>query len=162
MSTANFYNHPNGIYLVPEINEKDAANWLRDNGATDTEITPEAIDNAIYEALEYDTEEFLDNLKYDYMDAGYIAGLYSKNLLVVSNANGLEIAEIRLQSGYYKGVQVIFETEPEKLENGETYYPLYQWYSPNHKKALKILASHTNQVEQAYKFNNGEAGYIFV
>lgn len=173
MSTNNFYNHENGIYVLQDCTEQEALELLMDinpdhAGAFSEEEISEEIrfqNDDIYNCF---IECFGDYLEWkskgtysivsDKKHNGYAGTVYNKQDKVV--------AYLRLEGGYYSGAQVIVETDIDTLASVgalddyyDTNYDLLNDYTPNHKRLLKYLASYTTPIVRIGNFSNGEAIY---
>ena len=157
MSTNNFYNHENGIYVLPTQTLEE---FIENYG--DDEVFEDAEEQDFIEALrfqeEQDAEDFLNinmflaeelSKLYDLKTDGYN--------LEVFNKQGKMVASLSLRSGYYAGYQIIVETDPGEL--GLDDYILSKSYTPHHKRLLKIVAQHTTAIKLVGSFSNGEAVY---
>lgn len=160
MSTNNFYNHENGIFILPTYTLEE---FIKEFG--DDEHFENAEEQDFIEALQFqeeqDAEEFLsinsflaEELEkvYDLQEDQGTLSVYSKQSKLV--------AQLSLRSGYYAGVQLIVETEP--IEIGFECYTaseIRESYTPNHKRLLKIIAQHTTAINLVGSFSNGEAVY---
>lgn len=172
MSTNNFYNHENGIYVIQEYTEQEAIESLMDMnpdhaGAFSEEEISEEIrfqNDDIYECF---IECFGDYLEWKSKGAYSIVPDKRRNLAgTVYNKQGKVVACLHLEGGYYSGAQVIAETDIENLASVgalddyyETNCDLLNDYTPNHKRLLKYLASYTTPIVRIANFSNGEAIY---
>lgn len=165
MSTNNFWNHENGIFVLQQLTEEEAKLNLLDNDWSEEDITSEAIQNEISLYEHHDCEEFFEDgcgINYWLEEKGYTVvkekGNYSAK--VYNKADKL-VAELKLESGYYTGVQVIVETDPDNLLDGyyETRTELLEQYTPHHKRLLKYIGQYTKPLLKVGQFSNGEAVY---
>lgn len=165
MSTNNFYNHKNGIYLVPEYTYEDIKEMLLDNDYSEEEITDELIQSEHDFLLEIECEEFLQDgmgLNAWLTEKGYAVTQDNNNYKAkVFNKGGKLLAELRLESGYYTGCQVIVETDPYILLDGyfNTQSELLEQYTPHHKRLLKAIAEYTVPIVKVGGFSDGSAVY---
>lgn len=171
MSTNNFYNHKNGIYLVPEYTYEDIKEMLLDNDYSEEEITDELIQSEHDFYSEMTCEEFLQDgchLNYWLEEKGYktIQDERNRYKAKVFNKGGKLLAELRLESGYYTGCQVIVETDIDVIEPWVNDYEMTKaeinnMYSPHHKRLLKAIAEYTTPLIKVGQFSNGEAIYKY-
>lgn len=173
MSTNNFYNHENGIYVLQDCTEQEALESLMDMNPDHTgAFSEEEINEEIYYQNDNNYEYFIEGFGYyleqqskgtysivpDKKHNGYAGTVYNKQDKVV--------AYLRLEGGYYSGAQVIVETDIDTLASVgalddyyDTNYDLLNDYTPNHKRLLKYLASYTTPIVKIGNFSNGEAVY---
>lgn len=172
MATNNFENHANGIFLLGEYDREEAIESLKNNSYDDGYESEDFSDDEIQEEILFYSnlfaEEFLSNFVYNVeeLKMGYEVRLsnHSRYEGKVFNKKGLLVAEIKVQSGYYTGWQVIVETDPNELfcdEYFETQAELLQEYTPHHKRLLKLISMYTNKIEKVGGFSNGEAVYEY-
>jgi len=157
MSTNNFYNHENGIYVLPMQSLQE---FIEAYG--DDEFFEDAEEQDFIEALQFqeeqDAEEFLDINMFLAEELAKVYDLQEdRDSLTVYNKQGKTVASLSLRSGYYEGVQLIVETDPGEL--GLDGYTLSESYTPHHKRLLKIVAQHTTAINLVGSFSNGEAVY---
>lgn len=165
MATNNFLNHENGIFVLQQMSESDAKENLIENGWELADITEEAIQEEINMYEQMDCEEMFNDgcgLNYWLTERGYTVvkekGNYSAK---VYNKTDKLVAELTLESGYYAGVQVIVETDPDNLLDGyyDTQAELLEQYTPHHKRLLKLIGKYTTPLLKVAQFSNGEAIY---
>lgn len=160
MSTNNFYNHENGIYVLPMQSLQE---FIEAYG--DDEVFEGAEEQDYIEALQFqeeqDAEEFLELSMYLAEELAKVYDLKKDEYsLDVFNKQGKMVASLSLRSGYYEGTQLIVETDPceiglEEYSDAE----LREMYTPHHKRLLKIVAQHTTAINLVGSFSNGEAVY---
>lgn len=115
MSTNNFENAKNGIFVIEEYEPLPYEEWLSDMGYEDTEdskdeykLMAEDEDN-----LDIAIDNTLSNIKYDLMDKGLDVKVVSPYELVVSGEAG--DIRLRVKSGYYANAQIIITTQRDEL-----------------------------------------------
>lgn len=160
MSTNNFYNHENGIFVLPTQTLED---FIEAYG--DDEFFENAEEQDFIEALgfqeEQDAEEFLDINMFLAEELAKVYDLQEdQGILSVYNKQSKLVAQLSLRSGYYAGVQLIVETDPSEIGfDCYTASEIRESYTPNHKRLLKIIAQHTTAINLVGSFSNGEAVY---
>lgn len=181
MSTNNFVNHENGIFVVPETSFEQMKEWMLEDEFFESVREDGLTDEDVYEQLQFeqeiDAEEFLEQqLGYQLEQKGFnvtYTGTIQERMQVCRGDKML--AEIHLSSGYYSGIQVIVETDPEAILPfyEDTYYndrtkdyqdepvksKLYEMYTPNNKRMFKVIRECTTPITKVGQFSNGEAVY---
>lgn len=182
MSTNNFVNHENGIFVVPETSFEQMKEWMLEDEFFESVGEDGLTDEDVYEQLQFeqeiDAEEFLEyQLGYQLEKKGFNVTYTSnpfKEFMQVYRGEKM-LAEIHLQPGYYSGAQVIVETDPETiLPFCEDYYlderggriadeplvsKLRKDYTPNNKRMFKVIRECTTPITKVGQFSNGEAVY---
>ena len=172
MGTSNFYNHDNGIFLIPQTDFDQMKEWMetdeffewaREDGEP---ISNEMVWDELNMQLEEDARNWLENFKYyleDELKSGYSILMKNNYEGQVYNKGGKLVASLELRSGYYDGCQVIVETDPHELFNGyyyfETQAELLEEYTPNHKRLLKYVANYTESIVRVGGFSDGTSLY---
>lgn len=165
MGTANFYNHPNGIFVLRTLSEKEARENLLDRGYEADEITDDLIDYEIDSTLDIECTDIFQGgtgINYFLETKGFTVENQGDYCAKVFNKQGKLIAELSLESGYYEGVQLIVETNQDKLfdcEYFETNAELMEVYSPHHRRLIKAISQYTLPLGVVGSFSNGEAIY---
>jgi len=184
MGTNNFYNHTNGIFVLPLTDFDQMKEWMEEDEAFEglrEERGEEGItDEDVCEQLQFendrDMEEFLkEQLGYFLEKEGYSISLSGDYEGKIYNPKGKLLAEVAVVSGYYEGAQLIVETDPYELLQNEhdLFYndriedvqedfvksKLYEVYSPHNKKLIKIIESCTEHIYKVGQFDNGVAVY---
>lgn len=118
MSTNNFENAKNGIFVIEEYEPLPYEEWLSDMGYEDTEDAKDEY-NLIAEDennLDIAIDSTVDNIVYELKDKGYeIIQVTPYDYKVVGEH---EYIGLRVQSGYYADAQVIVTTQrDEQLMN---------------------------------------------
>lgn len=174
MSTNNFINHENGIYVLEQRTEQELKEGLLESGYQENEITEEFLQEERNFCEEMDCRELFSKgcgLNYWLEEKGYQVEQDKNNEFKarVFSKQGKVVADLILESGYYSGVQVIVETDPYKLFEmredgyyyGYTMAEVREEYTPNHKRLLKAIAQYTIALEKVGQFSNGEAVYEY-
>ena len=174
MGTANFYNHENGIFVLPMADYEATEEFLiGEHGAE------EVNDDMIYEQInienEFLTEEFFKyQLKPLIEEYGMELSIDSMDFAEVYR-KGRMVAQLRLEGGYYEGCQVIVETNPEEIfvDHADLFYnetiqdyqdeivksKLKEVYTPHNKTLFKAIKKCTTAYGVVGVFSNGEAVY---
>ena len=140
MSTSNFYNSENGIFVVPGSDEE----WFTSDD------------------LELFKEDLIDMVE----NKNYEVNTQANDRLIVLK-NDLIVAELSFEDGYYSGVQVIVETDKDELEERYRGWNGYQgndWtpiklYTPYNKRLIKLVEKATQELKVVARFSNGETIY---
>lgn len=165
MATGNFYLHENGIFAIFGMNYEDAKNYVIESyDYMEDEISEDLIYEFMNESVLWEVEYFLDMLKNELPKGleSYTMGIHD-DITVIENKQGKRVAEIRLESGYYEGVQVIVETDPYEMFDGYGYWntqaEMLEEYTPNNKRLLNFIAKITTPLGITARFSNGETMY---
>lgn len=154
MATGNFINTEHGIFVIPRLSYADALEILTDEGEPFEESdVRDLIDD--YEASH--VVNFYWNLNYTLKGHG-IYPHYRKGEYYYNEDDKL-MGKVTLQSGYYSGVQVIVETDPEELFDYYDDETLEEEYAPDHEPLLEAVKSMTDHYEVLAQFSNGETIY---
>lgn len=165
MGTANFYNHGNGIFVLRTLSDSQARENLLDRGYEADEITADLIDYEIDSELEIECNDLFHEgmgINYFLETKGFTVEDQGDYLAKVFNKQGKLIAELSLESGYYEGVQLIVETDQDKLfdcDYFETNAELMQVYSPHHRRLIKAISQYTIPLGVVGSFSSGETIY---
>lgn len=172
MSTNNFINHENGIFLITQYSWEEAKNivteYLKEDGVdrepSDDEIETE-LDYLNYECALDDFENNFYTLLYENRYRIKKIDEYNYNIYTPKKSECQRdklVANVYLKSGYYNGTQVIVETDPNKLfDMGyfDTKAELLEVYTPHHKRLIKAIANITTPIYKVGNLSNGEAFY---
>lgn len=165
MGTANFYNHSNGIFVLRTLSAAEARENLLDRGYEAEEITADLIDYEIDSTLEVGCNDIFHEgmgINYFLETKGFTVEDQDGYSAKVFNKQGKLIAELSLEDGYYSGVQLIVETDQDKLfdcDYFETNAELMQVYSPHHRRLIKAISQYTLPIEVVGSFSSGETIY---
>ena len=171
MATNNFYNHKNGIFVINLHDSEDDYKEYLKMELEEELLTQEEYDNRLdslefYNAWAYDEADMslefqLENIKMELEDKGY--DIYTDNEYEFGvYRKGKAVAWCTVEPGYYDGVQLIVDTDPEPLEMYySTLAELYEMYTPHHKRLLKLIEKLTTPIVKVGQFNNGEALYEY-
>lgn len=156
MSTGNFINHKNGIFALHMLSVEDVINSYEDS----EDLKDEEILDVIAEELMFETDFFLDNLSENIKNKNLSVIPLNKYKALIQDKDRKLVAEVELKNGYYDGVQVIVETDPEELFS---YCDDDEDFADEHSKStedlLLAIRELTDELEVAYQFSNGETGY---
>lgn len=160
MSTNNFFNHENGIFILPEHEWEEIEEMLLEEHEPE-EVTDQLISSEIDFQNESLYECWLDNFAYELEEKGYGYKMINPYMCKVYNKQDKLLAELEVHGGYYSGAQVIVETDPVNLLDGyySTQSELLEQYTPNHKRLLKLVSQYTTPLVKVGQFSNGEAVY---
>lgn len=159
MSTNNFINDKNGIFVLP-----DDYIW------TDEDY------------VEYDTDAFLDNfdsllreqnwgletVKHHDGDNAYYDYIERNDGYTILDDHGLIAGTIYFESGYYEGVQVIYKNARDVFDDrgyttdtrdGNYCSMREQGFSRKYAYAIKCLKTLTEHLQKVGQFSNGSAVY---
>ena len=156
MATGNFYPSEYGIFVLPTLSEAEAEADLRNLGE---EVTYE---NVVHEISLYEEcmlEDFPHNLWHALKERG--VSLYEeRNHMNCYDDDDRIIARLELSPGYYSGVQVLVEGDPEELLREFYYEESYlEDYSPDIEPVLDALRAVTTEYEVFARFSSGETWY---
>lgn len=115
MSTNNFENAKNGIFMIEEYEPLPYEEWLSDMGYEDTEDKKDEY-NLIAEDednLDIAIDNTMSNIIYGLKDKGYPVKVVSPYEFVVSGEEG--DIRLRVKSGYYANAQIIITTQRDEL-----------------------------------------------
>ena len=156
MATGNFYPSEYGIYTLHTLSVEDAVLYLKDEGI---EVTDENIAHEISMYEEFMVEEFPHMLEEALSERG-VTMYEERDHIDCYDEDDKIIARLELSPGYYEGVQVLVEGDPEELLSytfdEESYL---EDYSPDIEPVLDALSSVTTELEVFARFSNGETWY---
>lgn len=159
MATANFINHKNGIFALPMLSVEDVLNNYDGNPE---DLEDEEIFDIIAENLMFEAEAFLDNLSESLKETKLSVAPLDRYKALVRDEEGKIVAEVELEDGYYEGVQVIVETDPEELYLYFDYdydEDLEDVYSEDNEDLFSAIRGLTDELGILYRFSNGKTGY---
>lgn len=181
MGTTNFVSHENGIFVLNLTEFEQMKEWMEEDEFFEETREYGLTENNIYEQLEIENRQevydFLEHqLGYLLEQKGYsIKVSENKTKGIIYNPKGKILADVELREGYYNGVQLIVETNPEELfvHNDELYFnykindfqdelvksKLYEVYSPMNRRMFKIIEQCTTRYSVVGKFNDGTCIY---
>lgn len=156
MATGNFYPSEYGIFVLPTLTTDEAIENLKD---MDYDITEDNIYREIEHYERITLEDFPINLKYALKDHG-ISMYEDRNHIDCCDDDDRIIARLELSPGYYSGMQVVVEGNPEELL-GEFYdeESYLEDYSPDIEPVLNALRIVTTQYKVFARFSSGETWY---
>lgn len=170
MGASNYINHDNGIFSIELETFEQMKEWMLEEEQFEWMVDEDG--NVSYEEvwdhLGYYNQDIVDEWLGHFADmvkhsnTGIEVVIEKRYNASAYNKGGKLIAKLELVSGYYDGVQVIVETDPEELFSGEyfdTKAELYEEYTPNNKRLLKLVKDNTQQIEVSARFSNGETMY---
>lgn len=160
MATGNFYPHKNGIFVLPSMTYDEAKRALEeDNDVSDP--TDEEIAAFIFLNEESNYEDFEESLACALDRYGmYYYTLSDDHYQVYRNDR--IVGEILLRSGYYAGMQVLVETDPDELGiYYDTKTELFEEYTPNNKTLFKAIDRVTKELAIVARFSSGETWYDY-
>lgn len=118
MSTNNFENAKNGIFVIEEYEPLPYEEWLDDMGYEDNEDAKDEYNLIVNDEnnLDIAIDSTVDNIIYELKDKGYeIIQVTSYDYKVVGEYDNIGL---RVQSGYYANAQIIITTQhDEQLMN---------------------------------------------
>ena len=170
MGASNYINHDNGIFEIELETFEQMKEWMLEEEQFEWMVDEDG--NVSYEEvwdqLGYYNQDIVDEWLGHFADmvkhsnTGIEVVIEKRYNASAYNKGGKLIAKLELVSGYYDGVQVIVETDPEELFSGEyfdTKAELYEEYTPNNKRLLKLVKDNTQHMEVSARFSNGETMY---
>lgn len=139
MSTCNFYNSKNGIFVLPGSTEF--------NGMDDSEL-------AIMDFME-DVEDDLEKIDWSMTE------LDNDQKCTIYDNQGRIAGELEVVYGYYSGIQIVYRTGHDLYAecNSQEYGVLKNEYNFHYKYVLKVMQKNTDYIKCVGVFSNGEAVY---
>jgi hypothetical protein len=168
MSTNNFANHENGIFVIKGYDFDEVKADILENLEWNDMEASEVTDEYVYETINNYNEDYYTDWLHNLPELEKYYDIYVSDSHLeaeIYNKQGKKVADLRLESGYYEDVQVIVETDPYVIGfDGyfDTQAELLEQYTPNHKRLLNILGKITTPIVKVGQFNNGEALYSAV
>ena len=154
MATGNFIDTEHGIFVIPRLSYDDALEILADTGEPFDEGDAWHLIQD-YEAC--DADNFYTNLN-DVLKGFGIYPHYRTGEYYYNEDDKL-IGKVTLHPGYYTGVQVIVDTDPEELFSYYDDEILEEEYSPDSEPLIEAVKSLTDHYEVFARFSNGETMY---
>ena len=160
MATGNFYPHKNGIFVLPSMTYDEAKRALEEDYDV-SDPTDEEIATFIFLNEESNYEDFEENLACALDQYGmYYRTLSDDHYQVYRNDR--IVGEILLRPGYYAGMQVLVETDPDELGiYYDTKTELFEEYTSNNKTLFKAIDRVTRELAIVARFSNGETWYDY-
>lgn len=173
MGASNYINHENGIFTIELENFEQMKEWMLEEEQFEWMIDEDGnvSDEDVWNQLGYHNQDIVDEWLGNFADmvkysnTGIEIVIEKRYEAYVYNKGGKLIAKLELASGYYDGVQVIVETDPEELFRGkyfDTKAELYEEYTVHNKQLMKLVKDITQQIEVSARFSNGETMYELV
>ena len=179
MATSNFINHENGVYVLYMPDFDQMKEWMLEDEFFEDTRADGITDEDVYDQLYHEEEEAARS----FFEWVLKPALEKKGIeLIVKNQYEAEayrddriMAILRLESGYYDGIQVIVDTDPEHIcynyadffynEHTKQYQDepvlsqLYRDYTPHNRTLFSVLGQVTTPLRVLGTFSNGETVY---
>lgn len=169
MATSNFYNHPNGIFMIKELSLEDAYEiYLEDalNIGEEVQSYHEIDLEVLYSIVSMDFEITLENIRYtleNELPYDMSSEKINENEFRIYSKNNKVIAQLSIEGGYYSGAQIIVETDPYEIFGDYAYWDtkreMLEEFSPHNKRLFKYLETITYPLKVTASFSNGETIY---